>query len=263
MQHFWSFGHHVFSIHWSSIDVGVDGGLSYPWAVYGSLWSLHLLAGAADLHCPLQLDTTRGRCHRQQTQGVGLAGNPTFLLFVHLFFSFFFLSFCGHLQAYTICVQPALVEVHILVTLFMEVCLLFFGGGGGVCWCIYNGLIKGCALYRMENINLPIQHCNRTIFFCCHATTSPPVWNHTLMWNLMGWFCTTWMLTFHSIYNFLTCRVSTHGCCHVWPWLCEFGSIGLSCFMLSPSTVFLAVSPIKREDFALPVFKVILCWVSL
>lgn len=45
-----------------------------------------------------------------------------------------------------------------------------------------------------------------------------------------------------GIHNFSKCRASTRRLCHVWPLMVEFSGVTLSCFTLSRSTVFMALS---------------------
>ena len=66
-----------------------------------------------------------------------------------------------------------------------------------------------------------------------------------------------------QLFFFCTCCILMHKCCHVWPWLIEFGNVVLSCFTLSCSTTFTEVSPIKLEDSPIPLFKAIFRSVSL
>lgn len=69
-------------------------------------------------------------------------------------------------------------------------------------------------------------------------------------------------VTTGSTHNFLTCCILRHTRCYVWPWLVEYNDVVMSCFMLSRSTSFAEVSPIKPEDSPTLLFKEILHSVS-
>ena len=59
------------------------------------------------------------------------------------------------------------------------------------------------------------------------------------------------------IHNLVTCHASTHGQCHVLPWLIQFSGAVQSRFTASRETIVTEVSPIQPEESSMPLFKAI------
>ena len=98
-----------------------------------------------------------------------------------------------------------------------------------------------------------------------HTHTHTHTYTHTHIHMQDGEFRTCVAYRLHSckrIHNFLTCRLSKHGHCCVWPWLIEFSGVAMSCFTLSRFTIFPDVLFVKPEDSLNPLFKAILYSVS-